>query len=66
MQPPGRKPLPVYFLYFFRIKGLLKRHHQTIWRLLLHDRELSTFAILENKRNTLKDWLTGKEFDRKQ
>lgn len=66
MQPQGRKPLSVYFLYFFRIKGLLKRHHQTIWRLLLRDRELATLTIFENKRNALKDWLTRSEIDRKQ
>ena len=58
MQPPAGNPLSVYFLYFFRIKGLLKRHRQTVWRLFLRDREMSTFAIFANKRNTLKDWLT--------
>ena len=58
LQPPATKPLSVYFLYFFRIKGLLKRHGQTVWRLLLRDREVSALAIFENKRNTLKDWLT--------
>jgi hypothetical protein len=58
MQPLARNPLSVYFLYFFRIKGLLKRHRQTIWRLFLRDREMSTCAIFENKRNILKDWLT--------
>jgi hypothetical protein len=58
MQPPAGNPLTVYFLYFFRIKGLWKRHRQTVWRLFLRDREMSTFAIFENKRNTLKDWLT--------
>lgn len=58
MQPPARNRLSVYFLYFFRIKGLLKRHRHTVWRLFLRDREMSTFAIFENKRNTLKDWLT--------
>lgn len=58
MQPPARNPLSVYSLYFFRIKGLLKRHRLTVWRLFLRDREMSTFAIFENKRNTLKDWLT--------
>jgi hypothetical protein len=58
MQPPARNPLSVYFLYFFRLKGLLKRHRQTVWRLFLRDREMSTLAIFENKRNTLKDWLT--------
>jgi hypothetical protein len=58
MQPPAGNPLSVYSLYFFRIKGLLKRHRQTVWRLFLRDREMTTFAIFENKRNTLKDWLT--------
>jgi len=58
MQPLARNPLSVYFLYFFRIKGLLKRHRQTVWRLFLRDREMLTFAIFANKRNTLKDWLT--------
>jgi hypothetical protein len=58
MQPPAGNPLSVYFLYFFRIKGLLKRHRQTVWRLFLRDREMSTFAIFANKRNTLKNWLT--------
>ena len=58
MQPLAGNPLTVYFLYFFRIKGLLKRHRHTVWRLFLHDRELSTLAISTNKRNTLKDWLT--------
>ncbi len=57
-QPPAGNPLSVYFLYFFRIKGLLKRHGRTVWRLFLRDKEMSTFAIFENKRNTLKDWLT--------
>lgn len=54
----ARNPLSVYSLYFFRIKGLLKRHGQTAWRLLLRDREMSAYAKFENKRNTLKDWLT--------
>jgi hypothetical protein len=58
MRPPAGNPLSVYFLYFFRIKGLLKRHGQTVWRLFLRDREMSTIALFENKRNTLKDWLT--------
>lgn len=58
MQPLARNPLSVYFLYFFRIKGLLKRHRHTVWRLFLRDREMSTFAIFANKKNTLKDWLT--------
>jgi Uncharacterised nucleotidyltransferase len=58
MQPPARNPLSVYFLYFFRIKGLLKRHRHTVWRLFLRDREMSTFVISANKRSTLKDWLT--------
>lgn len=57
-QPLTRNPRSVYFLYFFRIKGLLKRHRQTVWRLFLRDREMSTWAIFENKRNTLRDWLT--------
>lgn len=60
MQPPDRNPLPVYFLYFFRIKGLLKRHRRTVWRLFIRDKETSTFAIFANKKNTLKDWLTRK------
>ncbi|MCX5826147.1 MAG: nucleotidyltransferase family protein, partial [Deltaproteobacteria bacterium] len=58
IQPSAGNPLTVYFLYFFRIIGLLKRHRHTVWRLFLHDRELSTLAIFTNKRNTLKDWLT--------
>jgi hypothetical protein len=58
MQPLARNPLSVCFLYFFRIKGLLKRHRQTVWRLFLRDREMSTFAIFTNKGNTLKDWLS--------
>jgi len=58
MQPPSGKPRSVYFLYFFRIKGLLKRHSRTIWRLFLRDKEMSAFAIVGNKRNRLKDWLT--------
>ena len=52
-----RNPLSVYSLYFFRIKGLLKRHGQTVWRLFLRDREISTYAKFENKRNALKNWL---------
>lgn len=58
MRPPARNPLSVYFLYFFRIKGLLQRHCQAVWRLFLRDREMSTMAIFANKKTTLKDWLT--------
>lgn len=58
MQPPAGNPLSTYFLYFFRIKGLLQRHGRTVWRLFLRDREMSALAIFTNKRNTLKDWLT--------
>jgi hypothetical protein len=58
MRPPARNPLSVYFLYFFRIKGLLQRHRQAVWRLFLRDREMSTMAIFANKKTTLKDWLT--------
>lgn len=58
MQPLTKNPRSAFVLYFFRIKGLLKRHRQTVWRLFLRDREMSTFALFENKRNTLKDWLT--------
>jgi hypothetical protein len=54
----SRNPLSVYSLYSFRIKGLLKRHGHTAWRLLLRDREVSTYAKFENKRSALKDWLT--------
>jgi hypothetical protein len=58
MQPAARNPLSVLFLYFYRIKSLWKRHGQTVWRLFLHDKEMSTIAIFENKRSTLKDWIT--------
>jgi hypothetical protein len=52
-----RNPFSAYSLYFFRIKGLLKRHGQTAWRLFLRDGEISTYAKFANKRNALKDWL---------
>jgi hypothetical protein len=60
MRPAARNPLSVYFLYYFRIKGLWKRHRQAAWRLFLRDKEMSSIAIFENKRGALKDWLTQK------
>jgi len=58
MRPPTGNPLSVYLLYFFRLKGLLKRHRQAVWRLFLGDKEMSTFAIFANKKSKLKNWLT--------
>lgn len=57
MRTQTGNPLSVYLLYFFRLKGLLKRHRQAVWRLFLRDKEMSTFAIFANKKSTLKDWL---------
>ena len=53
----SENPPPVYYLYFSRIKGLVKRHSRTAWRLFLGDKELAASADIENRRNALKDWL---------
>src|SRR5208283_1253507 len=44
MHPATTNKWSVYILYFFRIKGLLMRHSQTVWRLLLRDGEMSNRA----------------------
>lgn len=61
MNLSARNPFAVYFLYFFRIKGLLKRHGKTAWRLLLRDKEMSVFTDVENRRSALKGWLMETE-----
>lgn len=57
MNPGKKNPFSFCLLYYYRIKGLLNRHGQTAWKLLLRDNEMSALAGLENRRNALKDWL---------
>jgi Uncharacterised nucleotidyltransferase len=57
MNPRIKNRFALYFVYYFRIKGLFARHVRTIGRLFLRDREMLAFVEVENRRNELKDWL---------
>lgn len=55
--PAAGNPLAVYPLYFYRLRGLFKRHGRIAWRLFRQDEKLVISAKIENSRNELKDWL---------
>ncbi len=61
MNTSGRGAVSLYAAYFSRVRGLLKRHSRTAWRLILRDREMLASVKLADKRNRLKDWLGAEE-----
>jgi len=56
MYPRANHPFRLYAQYVFRIAGILRRHAITVWFLLLRNKEMRKFVLIENKKNALKDW----------
>jgi hypothetical protein len=58
-QTGSRKDLELLHLYLRRMRNLYKEHIKTIWAGLRKDPETLMMMNIQNKRNSLRDWLTN-------
>jgi hypothetical protein len=57
----GVSKLKIYPMYLLRVITLIKIHGQTIWSGLRRDPEVLRVLEKENRKNNLRDWLTGRD-----
>jgi hypothetical protein len=61
-EPDGKNNLKLFRLYLSRMYTLTRRHGQMIWSGLRRDPEALRVLENQNRKNSLRDWLTGADY----